>query len=163
MKSSEITKDIQIDEYSLDKEWVDQPRKYFRYASKLANAKRELDSSKSTLDIVKAELDLAVRQDPESHGLVKFTEAAGTAAIIRSGAYREAVAIVNNNKFTVDIYQAAVVAMDHRKKALEGLVSLQLSNYFSNPKVPEGSEDRMREVKESSKKPQGIRRNKEGG
>ena len=138
---------LTIDETVLDEEWIEQPKLYFHWARKLADARRSLDESKSNLDVVKAELDRAIRSDPERFGLPKVTEAVVTTAIPNQPKYQSALEVLRNDKHTVDILSAAVTALDHRKAALGKLVDLHGQNYFSSPRAstPE-AEESMREV-----------------
>ncbi len=156
--SREIELDISIDEMSLDREWTDQPRMYFRYAVKLADARRELDQANANLDLTKAELDTAIRSDPEKFGLAKVTESALEAVILTQDGYETAKAAVLRMKHDMDVMAAAVGALDHRKKALEKLCELFLANYFSRPRAPEGGKDRMDEIEKATVRRRGGNR-----
>lgn len=137
---------IQIDRNSLDDEWVEQPGLYHRYAVALADAKQELDYEKANLDLVKAELDADIRTDPEAYGLARTTESAIESTILTQKRYRVAQKKVREAKHRVDVLSAAVGALDHRRKALENLVSLFLADYYSKPKAPDGAREKMAEV-----------------
>lgn len=150
--------ELQIDRDSLDVEWVNQPSLYFKHASRLADARRDSDEAKSDLEVMKAELDKQIRSDPTAFGMSKATEVSIAATVSSSAAYQLAQQAVFDAKHKVDIFQALVTALDHRKKALENLVSLWSQSYFAAPKAPEGSEERMEDVKKRS-----IRRKGRGG
>jgi len=134
------TKDIEFDFFdidinNLDKEWINQPKIFFKYASELADVRRRLEEAKAELDVVKASLDKAIRENPASFGLPeKITETLISNTIIQQSEYQEALKIYRIRKHKVDILQAAVTALDHRKSALERLVSLHGQNYFAAPK-----------------------------
>lgn len=122
-----------LDLNRLDKEWISQPKIYFKYASKLADARRELEEQKAELDIVRAEIDKEIRDDPALFDIVKTTETLITNTILQQKRYQEAQAKVRTAKHDMDILQAAVSALDHRKAALENAVKLHGQNYFSTP------------------------------
>ena len=149
--------DLAIDENRLDDEWVDQPSLYFKWAAKLADARRDLEAFKSAMDIVKAEFYLNVRKNPEEFELTKPSEKTIESTVIGQPDYKSGQELIIQAKHKVDVIQAAVTSMDHRRKALEGLVSLYLANYFSNPKAPKGSEDRMDEIEKKSVRRRGKR------
>jgi len=153
-----IDLEIQIDENSLDVEWVGQPRMYFKYASMLADAKREQDQAKVELDLVTAELDMVIRSDPDKFGIGKVTEAAIKATVLAQKEYGKAQKAVLTAKHGVDVLGAAVTALDHRKKALEGLVQLRLANYFSEPRAPEGAKERLGEASKENIRRRGRNR-----
>jgi hypothetical protein len=124
---------LQIDEYNLDIEWKNQPTAYFDMATKLAEAKAELDISKTEFDVLKAKISMDVRSNPDSYGLDKLTESTVSNAVVCQEEYIITYERINKAKHKVDLLQAAVVALDHKKKALENLVSLHGQKYFSEP------------------------------
>lgn len=156
-------RDFQIDENNLDSEWIGQPRLYFRYASGVADARRDLDECKSDLEVTKAELYRKISgcEDPAVYGLKKTTEAAIASAIVEQDSCREAQGAVVEARHRLDVLSAAVAALDHRKTALTKLVDLFLANYFSNPKASPGSKDRMDEVEKDSVRRRGRRSKRE--
>jgi len=150
MKNEDIELDISIDPNELDREWISQPKLYFRYASMLADAKRDLDAAKVELDLTQAELDQSIRSDPEAFDIGKVTEAAIKAAIPTQKEYRKAAKALSNAKHLVDVLTAAVGALDHRKTALSKLVDLFLASYFAKPKASENARERMEDVERRS-------------
>jgi hypothetical protein len=135
---------LDIDENMLDREWVKQPKLFFNWARKLAGARLRLDEAKADLDLVRADLDRDIRANPKKYNLVKVTEDAVKNCIVTLDEYLEALRMVNKNKHQVDIYDAAVKALDHKKRALEKLVDLHGQNYFSSPRT---SDEGMRQAK----------------
>ncbi len=142
----------------LDVEWVNQPKLFFEYASKLADAKREVEEKKAEVEITKAELSKAIREAPENFDIVKITEALVTSTILLQKDYQEVNQELIDVRHSADILQAAVSALDHRKSALERLVSLHGQNYFSPPQASgenaKSAKDEMKRkrVKKSLKK-----------
>ena len=129
-------KDIRIDDSSLDVEWLEQPALFMRYAKHSAEARRLLDEAKQKLDVTKAEVDKAVRENPEACGIVKVTEGAVQSAILTNADYTEAYQEYLNAKYEADMASYAVQAFNQRKEALENLVRLHGQSYFAGPKIP---------------------------
>ena len=129
-------KDLKIDVDSLDVEWADQPTLMIKYTKIAAEARMELDEAKENLGIVKAEIDLEIRRDPEKFDIVKVTESAIQSAIILEENYGKANSRCLKAAYELEMAQGAVRAMDQRKQALENLVRLHGLQYFAGPKVP---------------------------
>jgi len=149
---------FEIDQYNLDKEWIRQPSLYHQYAVELADARRDWEEAKRARDVARAEADMAIRRNPESFGLVKITEKAIEATIPTVAAVRVAEDNVIECRHAVDILSAASDALEHRKRALEGLVSLFLADYFSSPRPPKGAEEKMSQAEKKSARKKGVRR-----
>ncbi|MHC1623171.1 MAG: hypothetical protein ACXQTR_01105 [Candidatus Methanospirareceae archaeon] len=157
MKNFNPEEMIEIDENRLDDEWIIQPRLYFDCANRLAEARRDWDSAKSNLDVVKADTSQAVRADPASFGLSKMTEASISEVVAVSPKVREAVAKVLDSKYQVDVYQALVTAMDHKRKALEKLVDLFLASYYSKPRASREAEGEVEKLEKRTVRRKGRR------
>ena len=67
---------LDIDPYNLDEEWRDQPKLYGKWAKRLANARRDLEQAKANLELVEAELSIAIREDPSHYDIPKATDKA---------------------------------------------------------------------------------------
>lgn len=133
----EVPLDIfNIDLHNLDKEWSRQPGLYFKWASILADARRDVEQANAKLDLTKAELDSDIRSNPERFDLPKLTEPAIKNCILAHGRHIAAAEHAAKLKHDVDVLSAAVVALDHRKKALEGEVTLFCHSYNAEPKAP---------------------------
>ena len=124
-----------LDKYKLDEEWEEQPRLYFQHALMLADARYKWELAKSNRAVVAAEIDVDIRRDPSKYGMKTASpkEAVENIVLLQKQ-YREADSNVIKAKHEVDIIQAAVEALEHRKKALEKEVDLFLSNYWSEPR-----------------------------
>jgi hypothetical protein len=136
---------LEIDELRLDEEWLHQPKMRQIWGEKLADAQLELDEAKSVLAVVVAELDNDIRSDPESHGVKKITESAVSSAIPRSDVHQRAVKKLNKARHAVNVLQAAVDGLEHRKRALTSLVELHGQDYFATPSMPRGVKNKRRE------------------
>lgn len=128
---------FEIDQFRLNEEWIAQPRLYFVYAVKLADARAEHEQAKAKLDLREAELDGEIRADPEAYGIDKLSNPVVAKAIQTQKDYLDLREAMFKKKKRVEILTAAVNALDHRKKALENLVSLTLANYYAEPRVKE--------------------------
>ncbi len=146
---------LAIDEMQLDKEWVGQAVLFMEWAEKLADKRAELEDLKDALTIVEAELSRSIRNDPTEYGVSKVTEAAVKAAIPECKDYRRAVRRINKAKHVVDVYQALVTAIDHRRRALENLVNLHGQKYFS---APRGGNEDTEQAEQTTRRPKKKRR-----
>lgn len=150
---------LAIDEFRLDREWLGQARRYFQYSEKLADARRRLDEAKAALDVSDAELDAEIRLNPSEFGLGKPTEQAVKNAVTASPEHQAAERKVIRAKHDVAIFDAAVTALDHRRRALEKLVDLQLSGYYAEPRARnEHSREAIGEAEKQAARGKGRRR-----
>lgn len=155
---SETDSVFDIDKNLLDDEWLNQPKLYFKWAVQLEDARAKFEEAKVEFDLVKSELDLEIRDNPHKFHLPeKITEKMIVAVVLTQPEYKEAQQAVFTDKHRVGILQAAVTALDHRKKALEKLVDLHGQKYFATPRVSEDSRESMQEVEKQS-----VRRKRTG-
>lgn len=139
-----------LDQHRLDAEWVNQPKAYYEQALLLADARKVLEQAKAERDVVDAELDKDIRLHPTKYKLEKLTEPVIANTVLLQKEHQKAGTLVIGAKHAVDVLQAAVDALDHRKKALENLVHLFLSNYWSEPREPKGEHgDKAKEMERS--------------
>mgnify|MGYP001558692441 CR=1 FL=1 len=125
---------LSIDQNLLDKEWLNQPRFFFQYARQLADARQAYEEAKANLKFEAAEADQKVRLRAAKMGQ-KVTEAVVSASVLRRHDYQDAEQAVFTAKHNMDMLDAAVEALRHRKDALENLVRLHGQNYFSEPRA----------------------------
>ena len=145
---------LQIDELALDKECIRQPSLYFEFAEKVANARQAYDIASNEAKVEEAEVERDIRSAPEKHGLEKVTEASIKAAVACSKEVRLAQEHLIDLKHTLEIYQAAVFALEHKKRALTLLVNLRGQEYYAEPRttaagksaVDEGAKKRVRQL-----------------
>ena len=129
-------KDIQIDPDQLDVEWLNQPALMMKYTRHAADMKAAVEKARQNIDLVKAELDKDIRQNPEDYALEKVTEGALTAIIQSSKKFIKANDAHRDAKYEADIASGAINAFEHRKRALENLVTLHGQQYFAGPSIP---------------------------
>jgi hypothetical protein len=129
--------DLSIDKYALDNEWAKQAHLYHKWSILLAEAERVRDKTEENIDIVKAELDLAIRSDPSTFGLGKITESVVNSAIIINKKYQSALDDYNQLKYNTKVIQSAIKSLEHKKYALDNLVRLFLSEYYLKEAPPQ--------------------------
>ncbi len=150
--------DVSIDEYQLDREWVIQPELVYEWAVAAADARREMDAAKARLEVVKADLSLKMRSDPQSYGLPKTTDAAVTSAVTVADECVEAVNAYHVARHRYELIQAGLAALENRKKALENLVSLHLSNYYAQPQARKDDAEGVQEMQKRTVRGKGTRK-----
>jgi len=141
-------KDMHIDEEALDVELLNQPERVYKYSKLLAEAKQELELAKENLSLVKAEIDLDIRYNPDKYKLQKVTETAITNIILLEEEYKEAQARLNKAMYEVNVLQGAVYAINDRKSSLENLVKLHGQDYFAGPSIPHNLSELRKEKQE---------------
>lgn len=144
--------DFQIDVLQLDQEWLKQAGLHHEYATRLADAKLELERLKATAAVNAAELELAMRADPDGYELPKVTDSVITAALAAEPDVQKYQQLIREAKHEVDILSGACGALYDKRKALENLVQLHGQDYFSTPRVPPaGSEAIQNAVKSNTR------------
>ena len=125
--------DLRINKDQLEIEWEKQPMIYFHWAQKEAEALEAKDKANQRMNIIQAEMDAKVRSSPGDYGLSdKPTETAIKNIVTNSKEYREAENDYIEKNKTVRILNAAVIAFDHKKRALTKLADLWLGSYWSS-------------------------------
>lgn len=127
-------KDITIDEYNLEAEWLEQPSLFLYYAEAHATALHERDMAKSRLDLQYAKAYSSIKKNWEKYFDAKPTEPAIKEYILKSPSYQKAERALINSAKNANIMLAAKTAFDHRKRALENLVSLKIAGFHSEPR-----------------------------
>jgi hypothetical protein len=127
--------DIKIDQDNLTDEWIKQPSLYLYYAEAHADAVLAKEKASDTIDLVYAQLDSVIRKDWEKHFDKYPTETAIKNWILMQEKHKIALEKYHKISHTVNVLAAAKTAFDHRRKALENLVSLLITGFHSEPKV----------------------------
>ena len=153
----EVSLNLDIDPMKLDQEWVNHPKQYHVWAKKLADAQFEFDKSKSKLELIKADLDGDIREQPESYGLSKITENVVANTIISQLEHKTATREVNEARHELEIFKAAVTALEHKKRQLTVLAELWIRDYYSSPTV-HGSTDEGKDFEKRTVRERGRRR-----
>ena len=130
-----------VDEHRLAEEWVEHPSRVFYYASLAANIQMRLEEARRHDDVLRADLSLSVRKNPEKFGLQKTTEGLIEAIITADEAIQESAISIISLKNELDLVKAAVSALECKKKALECIVQLHATSYFASPRSPKVNSD----------------------
>lgn len=139
-----------IDLLSLGQEWLKQPAMYRYFATKAEEATGDADKSESDLKVIDAEIEKEIRHNADMND-TKITEKAVASEILLNDKHKKAVEAALQARHEARVLGAVVRTLDHRKKALEKLVDLELNGYNSTPKEPRQMKQTFRE-KELEKK-----------
>ena len=153
MENTDYKKDMNIDPQALEVEWLRQSSLYMNYAEKCAMAERRKNSTKEQLEVIKAECDREIRAR-KIEAKEKVTESIIEAAIVDNKKHKEGVQLLLTATYEHNILSFVIKALEHRKKALENLVQLYLSGYFSGPKEPRNGESIREKIMESTQSKQ---------
>lgn len=138
---------LSVDRDRLDEDWEKQADFSWEFGEQLANAKLELDTLKGELEVIKAELDLKIRRDPERYlQTEKITESAVKAYVTLSKKVQRKETEIIEKKHEIDILTSYLKSIDDKKRALEKLVDLHGQNYFAKPRAPEHSREAMESI-----------------
>ena len=144
--NEQFAQDMEVDQYSLERGWQEQTNFFVKYMSSFPELQKEKDllalelkNEQQNLKVFEAEVDLDIRQVPEKYGLIKITEAAVQATVLVDKFRKQQLEKINDiQKKIVDIdakineSEIIKVALIDRRKALEGLTSLFINNYYSD-------------------------------
>lgn len=137
---------LDIDPLRLDEEWLGQPKQRQTFGELHADAQLELDTAKANLSVAEAEADRDIRECPSDYGIDKLSEARVSATVTLHPAVKVAVKKLNEARHKVNVLQAAVDGLEHRKRALTQLVELHGQDYFATPKMPAGVKNKRRDT-----------------
>jgi len=96
----------EIDKDNLDKECVNLPSDYRRFAFLAAESKRDVQEAKAYADVVSARLGLQIRKNPAKYDIEKLTESIVSATILVQDAQVEATKELIKAKNRYEIKQA---------------------------------------------------------
>lgn len=134
MNLKKLKRLLQIDKHSLDEEWATQSDNYAECAEAVADARRDWEQAKATLEVERCELDKKIRSNPDAFGIAKLTEAQIATTIGIQPSYKALVEDVIEKHHAYGVWDGFLTAMDHKKSGLGKLVDLLLANYYSKPK-----------------------------
>ncbi len=136
----DINDDLRIDPSQLDIEWLQQASLMMKYSGLAADARKSVDLLKEKCDVVEADLSRKIRKRPSKYKIEKGTEKEITVAIKGQDIYKEANSELIDAKHEADVLQSVCRSLEHKKRALEQLVTLQGQNYFAGPREPRNLE-----------------------
>lgn len=139
---------FKVDELHLFDEWGGQPALVYEHRTKLAEARRKAAEAKAALKVAEAELARDIRAMPTAFGLPDKHPANDVVdkTVLLQKEHRGAVSELINADYEVDMLEAAVQTLEHRKKALEKMVEMVLAGLRGEPRLP--SKDQRLEAAE---------------
>lgn len=152
---------VAIDESRLDQEWLEQPELITKYGDLESQARYDHSYAKAQFELVQADLMIRVRSNPSKFNLPNSPPMALVeAAVTRHPKYQDAQIEMLRLKKVLDECSVLMSALEHRKKALENLVDLHKTGFYSEP-FTKDSEDRERlSAKRSESTGRGVPRRK---
>lgn len=126
-------KTLLIDDAQLDKEWIRQPVLVFKYSKISAQLRQDFDSLKTQMELLKAKTEQAVRKAPIEYGVAKVTESAIASAVSLHPSVVEMQEALSKARYQHDLALGMLNALEHKRRALENLVSLHGQQYFAAP------------------------------
>lgn len=142
-------KELEIDLERLEENLTDQPQLVMKYGELWAEKTAERDRAKENLSVIEAELDGYARANWVDISDTKMTEKSILGYVLNEDKRKSAMEELISLTEETNILSVAKVAFEHRKKALEGLVSLFIANYYADPKIAKKDID---EVKSTGRK-----------
>lgn len=140
-----MEKDLQIQKYKLDEEWLRQPALFQKYSEQLVEAELLRDRLLENLNITKSEVDQKIRLNPKKYGWTSETKSPTEGFISTQVSLdtkvREAQKQYLDAKKDAAVIKTYVEALQHKKSALENCVKLWLYGYWSDPKAPRGERE----------------------
>lgn len=134
-----LPKLVKVDPLNLDKECIRLPSDLLKVSHLAMEARRMLDEAKAKMELTEATVQAEVRADPASFGVLRVTEAAIKGAVARDTRVVEVNKEYVECRHQADLLQAAIQAMEAKKRSLQMLVELLALGYFSHvPISPEG-------------------------
>ncbi len=131
-----FSKELQIDKFALDEEWLKQPMLVFEWGTAHAQSMAERDRAKQILDLTKANLDSDIRSSPAKYSIEKITEGAIANAIINDAGYQQTLEAHQKTINNVNILNAALAALSDKRYAIDNLTRLHLSGYWAEGRTP---------------------------
>ena len=129
----DIQKDVTLNRFRLEKCSEEQPAVFHYWAEKEAEIKAARDKADNRLNLIRAEVELEIRNDVEKYG--KLTEAKVAALIETNPDVIKVKKELVEVKEQANLVSAAVRAMEHRKDQIENLTRLWISSYYARPEV----------------------------
>ena len=131
----ELAKDLFIDVFALEDELNDHPRRLSKWSVRMVEAMGDRDWKKRLLDREEAILDTEIRENPNKFGVKKFAETAVKKTILLQESYQEAETDYYKALKLYRLLEAAVKAIEARKRMILGEVDLWIKEYYSDLRV----------------------------
>jgi len=142
-------KALEIDLERLEENLKEQAGLVMECGELWAGKTAERDRAKENLSVIEAELDGYARANWVDISTTKMTEKSVLGYVLNNEKQKEAMKEFIKLNEEVNILSVARNAFEHRKKAMEGLVSLHIAEYWADPKIAKRDID---EIKSSERK-----------
>lgn len=123
---------------------------YLKFALAAADLGKETADAKNRIEVARAKAGSNIRSAPELFGLAKSTDKAVEEAVILDPGYQAALKDCNNQRWLESQMNAAVQAMEHKKRVIEGYIKLHGQGMFAEPSTEGGpskaTEDQLRKI-----------------
>jgi hypothetical protein len=139
-----------IDLDNLELEWLSHPNKVELVSREIADAKLNLAELESEQEVVESRIKLKIRDNPEKYGLKSSANEPVKERMVLFKSYKRIIRKINEAKHIVNLLQGAMNTLEHRKKALEDLVTLQGRSYFATPRMEEDAPRRVKQKFEAA-------------
>lgn len=126
----ELRGKLQINQFDLENECVNQPIIYDEVGQLATDAKSNARLSKDNLDYTKASIEMEIRSNPEKFGIAKITESSVDAAVKTDQRYIDASVNYINAQKLADSLTILLSAAEQRKSMIKDLVSLYIYSYY---------------------------------
>lgn len=153
-------KDMQINLSRLEVELQEQADLVLKYGKEWSEKTKERDRAKENLAVVDSEIDAKTRKNWGELSDGKLTEKAVQGFVLKDKRHEEATEKMLDLSEEVNILSTVKIALEHRKKALEGLVSLYIAGYWSDPKVAKRDFDEVVSDKVKDEMEDALNKNK---
>ena len=151
LKTDEIEKDLELDLYKLEEGWLDLPLLSLKWSTELVEAEMNARQLRNELDQLKATLDARMRENPGEYGIQKITESTVLAAITIHPAVIESLQKHHEKDTYNKTCKAVCLAIETKRKALEGLTQLYSTGYFASKPILNNPGNDMVQEKETKK------------
>ena len=131
-----LSDDLFLDRYDLPTEWETHPQAYMYWADEYTYAVFDRDRQKDQVDLVMADLDGEIRNDPDAYELTKVTDSSVAAAIKRTQLYKDEQEKMHQANLVVNRTAAAKSAMDHKRRALDNMTTLLINEFYNSNTAP---------------------------
>ena len=127
----------EIDHNALDVEWIEHPGIFMEVSMELVEEKKKLKKLQMRADMREADAAKEIKEDPEKFGLkAKPTIPDVKGAVDTHEDVLSSRKKIIEQEYEVAMLSACVGALDHKKRALESLVTLHGQQYFASSKEP---------------------------
>jgi hypothetical protein len=134
--NDEAARDRAIDPLRLDVECLRQAEVFYKWSEQAVLARCATEEAKTRLGDLQSKLELAIRKDPERHGIFKVTDASVAARVAGDPSVRKATERLHKLRKAERLLAATVDSLEMKKRMLEHLVTLHGQQYFAGPATP---------------------------